>query len=90
MAASVGMFPSGYGRAGMQGGGMDPYKNMAPPGEAAYNNDPGVYDPECDWADEEPAYPDTRQHSILKAWQWRKNVQKFTLDEKPLLNFLKP
>jgi len=50
MAASVGVFRSGYTQAG------DVYNNVP-----VYNNDPGVYDPECDWGEEEAAYPDTRE-----------------------------
>jgi len=26
-----------------------------------YNTDPGVYEPECDWREEQPAFPDTQQ-----------------------------
>jgi hypothetical protein len=45
MAARVGGYPGGY------------VERFVEP----YNMDPGVYEPECDWQEEQPAYPDTQQ-----------------------------
>jgi hypothetical protein len=46
MAARVSGYPGGY------------VERLAEP----YNMDPGVYEPECDWQeDQQPAYPDTEQ-----------------------------
>ena len=45
MAARVGGYPGGY------------VERFVEP----YNMDPGVYEPECDWQEEQGAYPDTQQ-----------------------------
>jgi len=46
MTARVSGYPGGY------------VERLAEP----YNMDPGVYEPECDWQeDQQPAYPDTEQ-----------------------------
>lgn len=39
-----------------------------------YNNDPGVYEPECDWGEEQPAYPDTEQ--FLEQFQAMQDQQR--------------
>jgi len=45
MATEVADYPVGYNHAGAAG----------------FNHDPGVYEPECDWREDMPAYPDTKQ-----------------------------
>ncbi len=39
-----------------------------------YNNDPGVYEPECDWNEDQGGYPDTQQ--FLEQFQAIQEEQK--------------
>lgn len=49
-----------------------------PPGQDRfgdiYNNDPGVYEPECDWTEDQGGYPDTQQ--FLEQFQAMQEEQK--------------
>jgi hypothetical protein len=61
MAARVSGYPGGY------------VERLAEP----YNMDPGVYEPECDWQeDQQPAYPDTEQF-LLDQFQVEINSEFF-------------